>query len=325
MKLVTVNVSYPDYGIEEDFARSWGVEWRHAECSDDRAIQVAAAGAEVLIVALQPVTERLLAGLPQCRVVGRLGVGLDTIDVSAATRRGVAVINVPDYCTEEVATHALSLLLALARKVRQADDLVRQGDWADWGRLEPIRPLSALTLGIVGFGRIGQQVARSLKPLVRAVVATDPGQTVSPDPDVSLVSFSELLDKADLITLHAALTSETHHLFNEATFQQIRPGAILVNVSRGGLLDEGAAVDALKTGRLGGLGVDVLNKEPPEGGHPFLDLPNVLVTNHIAWYSDASIVRQRMLLLTRIRDYIEHRAVPSLVNPEVLGMGHWAG
>jgi D-3-phosphoglycerate dehydrogenase len=321
VKLIQVNTNYGDYQIEETMAQKWGLEWSHATCEDEPAIRDAARDADVLVVALQPVTANLLDGLPRCRVIGRLGVGLDTIDVAAATARGIAVINVPDYCTEEVATHAVSLLLTLARKIPAADRLVRTDRWSEWHTLRPLEPLSALTLGVVGLGRIGQLVARYLKPLVKDIVAYDPYLTASPDADVTLVPFPELLERASLITLHAALTQETHHLFSQTAFSRMRPGAILVNVSRGGLIDEPALVEALEIGRLGGVGLDVIEVEPASRDHPLLRFENVTMTNHIAWYSEVSVIRQRTLMMERIRDYLEHRPVPSLVNPEVLAAG----
>jgi D-3-phosphoglycerate dehydrogenase len=194
---------------------------------------------------------------------------------------------------------------------------VRQGGWGAWQSIRPIHPLAETTLGIVGFGRIGQTVADYLKQLVHKVIAYDPHVHTSPDPEVGLVDLPELLKRAGLVTIHAALSPSTHHLFDDAAFARMRPGAVLVNVSRGGIVDEQALARALRTRHLGGAGLDVLETEPAGTDHPLLAFENVIITNHIAWYSESSVIRQRTLMMERIRDYAAGRPVPSLVNPAV--------
>lgn len=318
-KLVMVNVDYPDHHIEEELAKQAGLHFSRHTCATDAEIIAVAQDAEVLVVALQPLNAHVIASLERCRVIGRLGVGVDAIDVEAATKKGIAVINVPDYCTEEVALHACSLLLALARKLPANDRMVRNHQWSAWPALRPIRAMSDQTLGIVGLGRIGQTVARYLEPTGLKMCAYDPHVPPASSPsNVRLVSWPELLAQSDLMTIHAALTAETYHLFNRESFAQMRDGAILVNVSRGAIVSEVALVEALRSGKLAGAGLDVLEFEPPASTTPLLNFPNVLITSHLAWYSEASMIRLRRTMMQRIADYLGGRPVPSVVNTEVM-------
>jgi D-3-phosphoglycerate dehydrogenase len=236
-----------------------------------------------------PVSTTAIASATTLRVVARMGVGLDNIAVTAATHCGVLVTNVPDYCVEEVSDHAVGLLLALARGLVAADRGVRAGRWNPAGAR--LRRLSSLTCGVVGFGRIGRATAAKLRALGARVVATTP----SPPPDTggaSFVGFDELLAGSDVVVLHAPLTSATHHLIGARELALMKPGALLINVSRGGLVDTEALVASLRAGHLGGAGLDVLDEEPAVPAE-LLEHPSVVITPHIAFSSDASVVQLR--------------------------------
>ncbi|PSR21695.1 MAG: hypothetical protein C7B45_09835 [Sulfobacillus acidophilus] len=317
MDLVMINVNYPDYQLEQSILTERGIGFRTCVCKTDSEVAESIADADIVVVGLQPLNAGVIQALRRCRVIGRLGVGLDTIDVDAATQRGIAVINLPDYCAEEVASHAVSLLLALSRKLFMADDLVRSGRWSDWEVLRPIRAYSDTTLGIVGLGNIGAKVAQFLRPLVKEILAYDANRTDSPLNYVRLVTFDELLSRSDWLTIHAPLSSVTRGLFSARTFDVMRRGSILVNVSRGGIIVDDDLSVALKDGRLSGAGLDVMETEPLPLSSSLLSAPNLIVTNHVAWYSESSIVRQRTLMMRRILDYLDGIPVPSLVNPEV--------
>ena len=235
--------------------------------------------ADVLIVQYASVDGALLDRMPSCRAVVRYGVGVDTVDVEAATARGVWVVNVPDYGTAEVADHTLALMLALLRGVVVLDRSVRAGDWDDRAAGE-LRRLSSLTLGVVGCGRIGTAVAERAAAHGLRVLGFDPEGVRPPAEPVGLAA---LLAAADVVTLHAPLAPATHHLIDPA---RMRPGAFLVNTARGGLVDSAALLAALESGHLAGAALDVFEHEPPPS--ELVRHPRVIATPHAAWRSRES-------------------------------------
>jgi D-3-phosphoglycerate dehydrogenase len=252
----------------------------------------------VLTLPEHPVGEELLARLPSLRVIGTASVGFDHIDVEAAERRRVAVVSVPDYCTEEVADHALALLYALLRGVVELDRQVSAGRWDAKGA-GPLRTLAGLRVGIVGLGRIGGAVATRLLALGAEVWAND----IAPVPrdGVRLVELEELLEACDAVTLHVPLTRETRGLVGRRELESMPRGALLVNTARGAVVDVGALLQALREGRLGGAALDVLPHEPP----PLRPVaPNLIITPHAAYYSEAAKERAFRVCLARVRDVL---------------------
>jgi D-3-phosphoglycerate dehydrogenase len=254
--------------------------------------------AAVLTMPGRPVGEELMAQLPALRVVGTASVGFDHVDVEAAERRGVAVVSVPDYCTQEVADHTLALLYALLRGVVQLDRSVARGEW-DAKAAGPLRTLAGLRVGIVGLGRIGDAVADRLLALGAAVVAHDVLPVAREG--VRLVELDELLAECDAVTLHVPLTNETRGLLRRGEIASMRPDALLVNTSRGAVVDVGAVLEALRGGKLGGAALDVLPQEPPPTA-PIA--PNLIVTPHAAYYSEASEERSYRLCIARVHDVL---------------------
>ena len=252
----------------------------------------------VLTMPEQAVGEGLMAQLPALRVVGTASVGFDHVDIEAAERRGVAVVSVPDYCTEEVADHTLALLYALLRGVVALDRSVARGDW-DAKAAGALRTLAGLHVGIVGLGRIGGAVATRLLVLGAEVWATDV-LPVARD-GVRFVELDELVAECDVVTLHVPLTNETRGLLGRSAIASMRPDALLVNTSRGGVVDVGAVLQALRGGRLGGAALDVLPQEPP----PMAPIaPNLIITPHAAYYSEAAEERSYRLCIARVRDVL---------------------
>ena len=248
------------------------------------------------LTVLQPVGEELFAQLPALRVVGTASVGFDRIDVDAAERRGIAVVNVPDYCTQEVADHTLALLYGLVRGIVVLDRDVSGGRW-DAKAAGSLRTLAQLRVGIVGLGRIGGAVATRLVALGAEVLAHD---IVPVERDgVRFAELDELLAECDAVTVHVPLTRDTRGLIGRRRIESMRPGALLVNTSRGAVVDLGAVLVGLRSGRLGGAALDVLPHEPP----PVRPVaPNLIVTPHAAYYSDASEERSYRLCVARVRD-----------------------
>jgi D-3-phosphoglycerate dehydrogenase len=252
----------------------------------------------VLTMPGAPVGEELMAQLPALRVIGTATVGFDHVDLEAAERRGVAVVSVPDYCTQEVADHTLALLYALMRGVVELDRRVARGEW-DAKAAGPLRTLAGMRVGIVGLGRIGNAVGTRLLALGAEVWATDV-LPVARD-GVRFVELDELLTECDVVTLHVPLTEETRGLLRRSAIASMRTDALLVNTSRGGVVDVGAVLEALRTGRLGGAALDVLPQEPPPAAPV---APNLIVTPHAAYYSEASEERSYRLCVARVREVL---------------------
>jgi len=281
--------AWPDDTIEREVIESAGFRLVSgpADPAPTRTIEslIAQHGPVAILTCWAPVSAAAIAASPQLRVVSRMGVGLDNIAVDAATQTGVLVTNVPDYCVEEVSDHAVGLVLAWTRGLVRADREVRSGHWNPAGAR--LRRLSTLTCGVVGFGRIGRLTAGKLLSLGAHVLASDPFPPADTG-GVCLVGFEDLLAASDVVVLHAPLTPSTHHLISSRELSLLPQGALLVNVSRGGLVDNAALIEALRSGHLDGAGLDVLETEPaipPE----LLEHPGVVITPHIAFSSDASV------------------------------------
>ncbi|WP_336336768.1 C-terminal binding protein [Haloarcula brevis] len=259
-----------------------------AETGSEAALRDAAAGAAALVVDVNtPVTAAVLDVLDELQVVARAGVGIDNIDVAAAADNGVTVTNVPEYCTDEVATHTVTLLLDCVRTLTAYDRDVRDGGWG-WERTRPVHRVRGRTLGLVSFGPIARRVRDQLRGFDLDVVAYDPyvDATEMVAADVEKVTLEELYERADYVSLHAPLTEETAGMIDADALAAMRDRAILVNSGRGGLVDEAALRTALEDGEIAAAGLDVLAEEPPAADHPLVGLDNCVVTPHAAWYSE---------------------------------------
>lgn len=256
-----------------------------------------------------------VARLDDCRIIARYGIGVDNVAVDAAAERHIPVTNVPDYCLEEVATHAITLMLALARDVVQYDDSVADGAWdRDIG--VPLHRLSTQTVGIVGFGAIGQAVAERLGGFGPDVLVSDPyldPEDVA-DFDVELVEFVELLDRSDYITVHSPLTESTRGLFDADAFTRMKDSASLINVARGPIVDDDALATALDNGALAGAGLDVFPEEPPVADHPLRDHERVVATPHVAWYSEEANAERRRAAAQNVLAALQGEEIDNVVN-----------
>ena len=242
--------------------------------------------ADALLITTQQVTAATIATLGHCRIISRVGVGLDNIDIPAATARGIWVTNVPDYAIDEVSMHAIALLLTQLRRVSTYAARVRQGRW-DGSDASTLRRPGQVTLGILGFGRIGSAAAAKGRGLGLRVIAHDPGvdPTTIRAAGVEPVDWATLLGTADYLSLHVPLEAGTTRLIDRHAFALMQPHAYLINTARGGVIDEAALLEALQEGRLAGAALDVLTTEPPAPDHPLLHDPRVTITPHVAWGS----------------------------------------
>lgn len=259
----------------------------------------AAPQADALFVYSAHVDAEVVGRLQRCRVVVRCGSGFDNIDVAAARSRGIAVAFVPGYGTEDVAEHALALMLACSRRLVSINLEVRSGAWPAYAGIGRMRRLRGSTLGLVGFGRIARRFAELASGLQMEVVASDPAlpDEVFAAAGVGRLELAELAAASDVISLHAPLLPSTAAMIDAAFLARVRPGAILVNTSRGELVDEEALLASLQQGRLGGAGLDVLAQEPPDPRNPLLALPQVLITPHSAAFTDEALAAVRSLAI----------------------------
>jgi D-3-phosphoglycerate dehydrogenase len=249
----------------------------------------AARHADALMVSTHKVPASLIASLERCRIVSRVGTGLDAIDIPAATERGIWVTNVPDYSVDEVSTHAITLLLALARRLPRVLESMRRGEW-DSRQARPFPRLKGQTLGLLGFGRIAQAVAGKAHGLGLDVIAHDPfvpAQAMEAA-GVRAVDAATLWRSADFISLHTPLTPGTRGVVNAQALSQMKPTAYLINTARGPLVDEDALLDAVHSERIAGAALDVLTVEPPAPDYALLHDERIIVTPHYAWYSEAA-------------------------------------
>ena len=269
------------------------------------------------MIRLAQIDAEFMDACPRLRVIGRAGVGVDNIDVEAATNRGIQVINVPDYCIEEVATHAASLLLSSWRRLPVALKLGAEGRWWDWSEVTPIRPLSSCTLGLVGMGRMGRALHEMVGDWFEEVIFVDPAVSDAP-PNTRQVTLDELFSKSDVISLHAPSIPETVNLVNASRLAQLKEDTLLINVARGDLIDEEALLAGLANGKPSRAALDVLTVEPPDPSHPLLHHPQVQVTNHMAWLSTESHDNVRSFLARRCAQALVGLSGETVVNARAL-------
>jgi D-3-phosphoglycerate dehydrogenase len=308
------------YAYEIGAIREAGGEFVVASCTTEAEIIEQGRDAEIMLVSWSKmVTPAVMDALPKLRLIARWGVGYDMIDVDAATARGIAVVNTPTYCGDEVAEHAIALLFACARRVTWAHERMRNGEYV----FPPytIHRLSGSTLGIIGCGRIGSKVASRALGLGMKVIAYD---KYRPDEELRALgveprSFDEVLSTADYITLHTPLNPRTRHLIDAAVLAKIRPGTMLINTSRGAVIDQASLVDALANNRLAAAGLDVFEQEPLPADNPLRALEHVTLTPHTAAFSEESIELLRREMVENVAEWIATGWCHKIVNPEVRG------
>lgn len=258
--------------------------------TEDDVIRLAA-GADALIVQFAPITRRVIESLDRCRIISRYAIGLDNIDLGAARERGIAVANVPDYCIEEVSDTALAHILNCQRKLSLADRLLHAGTWS-YDRVKPMRRLANQTVGLVAFGHIARRLAEKLRPYGNRILAYDPFAPNMTGYDwVEAVPLETLLARSDIISIHAPLTPETRHLINRDRIAAMKEGVVLVNTSRGGLIDEAALEEGIQSGKIAMAGLDVLDgPDTAYARSPLCRYPDrVVITPHMGWYSEEAI------------------------------------
>ncbi|GIE99988.1 C-terminal binding protein [Paractinoplanes rishiriensis] len=293
-KVVVTDQVFPDIDIERELIEAAGGTIEVATGSREQVLATAA-DADALLCTYFPLGAVDLGLLKNCKIIARYGIGVDNVDLETARVGGIVVTNVPDYCVEEVALHTVALVLAMVRKIAEGDALVRSGGWGS-ARLGEVRRLSTLTVGLLGYGRIARDVAAILRPLTAGLLVHDPFVTWAED---RLVDLPTLLAESDVLSVHCPLTSETRGLVDAAALARMKPGALLVNTSRGPIVVLDDVVRALTGGTLGGAALDVFESEPPPGRR-LAEVPRLLMTPHSAFYSREAIKESQRKAATQV-------------------------
>ncbi len=307
---------WPDSDIERAILEPVGCEVVEAPDPEEETLVALARDADAIATCWAEVTANVINAAGSCRIIARTGIGLDNIDIPAATARGMLVTNVPDYCVEEVADHALGLLLACARNIAFFHLRTKQGEY-DLRAAAPITRLSCQTLGLVGLGHIARNLHGKTQAMGLDVIAHTPSGN-DHGTGCEMVSFDGLLSRSDFVSLHAPLNDGTRHLIDAAALAKMKPTASLINTSRGGLVDHAALWDALERNRLRGAALDVFEPEPPDLSQSLFQDERVVVTPHTAFVSVQSLRELRERTARQIVDVLQGRQPEHVVNPEVL-------
>lgn len=317
MATYTVCVSderHASYEIERRMLASVGAELRLCRCETEDDLISQCAGADAVLLDLAPMTEKAVAGLKRCKVISRYGVGFENVDLDAATARGIQVTNVPDYCMEDVSDHALALMLSCLRHVPMRDRMVREGAW----NLQGVSfRLKDKTLGVIGAGRIARALIRKVSGFgLREILAYDPyvGAEELRELGVRKAELDEVLSLSDIVSLHLHVNEETRGMINAQTLGKMKPTAILVNVSRGPLVNDADLLDALERGTILSAGLDTHNHEPLGADSPFCRLPNVVLTDHTAYSTIEGVEELKTKAAQNVIDVLAGKAPRYPVN-----------
>lgn len=312
-KVYITDYGFPNLEQERKLLTEKGYEVVSATGSNEEEIIANASDADAILVQWAPLTARVIASLKKCRIIVRYGIGVDNIDLEAAREKHIPVCNVPDYCIPEVADHTISLALALARQLVETNARMKKGEW----KIIPPYPMPAfrdMLFATVGFGRIAREVLKRARSFDFCTGAYDPNVSDEEIEEAAVrrLSFEELISTADIISLHLPLNESTRHLINADTIARMKKGTILLNTSRGGLIDTAALVYALKDRRVVA-GLDVFENEPLPESHPLWEAEHVLLTSHTAWYSSRSVPQLQALAAEEVLRGLEGETLKNRV------------
>lgn len=319
--VVITDAEFPDLSWEQEFFAKHEIDLKVANTLDPNEALPLLVDADAIVTNRCPLMRPVIEQLRRCRVIVRYGVGYDNVDVNAANEKGIIVCNVPDYCTHDVATHTLALLLCCWRKVHFGDSWLKQGKWQRYTTIQPVYRTIGKTVGLFGFGRIGKRVAELLYPFGFKIIAYDPYLTEEEFllHGAEQVDFDALLQRSDVISLHAPLTDETRGIFNRDAFSRMKRGVIFVNTARGGIVDEDALLWALDEGIVAAAGLDVFVNEPNPNPR-LVEHPKVIATPHWAWYSEEAIWDLRRKVAEQVVQALKGERPTYAINWEALKM-----
>jgi D-3-phosphoglycerate dehydrogenase len=309
---------FPNLDLARAVVARAGAELRLAAQPTPDAILAVAKDADAMLVTYAKINGDMIRQMTKCKIISRFGIGVDNVDIDAATKQGIVVTKVPDYCIDEVSDHAMALLLSLVRKIPFSSARAHAGRW-EMPAVTPIHRLRGTVLGLVGFGRIPQLVAPKAKAFGMRVMAYDPyvSLNVMEQAGVGRLEFPELLRISDYISIHSPLLPETHHLFSDVVFAQMKTGAVIVNTSRGPVVDEAALARALDSKQLAGAALDVLEQEPPVSS-PLFGRDNVILTPHTSFYSVESLEELQTKAAEEVVRVLSGQPPRNPVNPDAL-------
>lgn len=293
--VVIAGTRFPDQKIERKILAPAGCKLIAGNGHDEKSlIELCREADGVITGSLSHFTPRVIQRLDRCRIIARVGIGLDNIDLAAAKKKGIIVTNVPDYCIDEVSEHAMAFVLSFSRQIQAGAAEAKRGGWGI-STLQPVPRLKGAALGVIGIGRIGSALAKKARTFGMRIIAHDP---FAPDAAFKRIraekaSIAKILKGADYISLHSPLTPKTRGMIGAAELKTMKTGAVLINVARGGLIDEKALASALKRGTIRGAALDVLSQEPPPKNHPLIGLENCIITPHSAWYTTDALQDMR--------------------------------
>ncbi len=319
-RVLVTDFVWPSTEPEREVLAQIGAEIIEAPDPSEDTLASLAADSDAIMTCFAQVTEKVVRSAKKCLVISRYGVGVDNIAVNTATEEGIVVTYVPDYCVDEVSDHVMALLLTWNRQVGFYDQVAKQGRWEGTRSPVPLVRLRGRTMGVVGLGRIGRAVAAKAGAFGMEVLAHDP--YLSPDAptpsEVTLVDLPTLLGNSDYVSLHTPLNDETRGLISTQEFNSMKSNAFLINCARGPIIDEDALYAALQQRVIAGAGLDVMEQAAPPAGHPLFRLDNVLVTPHVAFLSQQSVLELETRTAKATVDVIQGRMPEFLVNPPVL-------
>jgi D-3-phosphoglycerate dehydrogenase / 2-oxoglutarate reductase len=316
-EVVITDCDHGFVAIEQEEMDRIGARMTLAQLKSEADVIQVCAQADGLLNQYAPLTRAVLERLTKCKVIAKYGVGVDTVDLKAATDLGIIVANVPDYCFDEVSDHAIGLLLALARKITFFDRKVKSNQW-DFRQGMPMHRIRNKTLGLIGCGRIGREVARKMLVFGVRTIAYDPW-AADTGGTVAFVDLDTVLKEADYISIHCPLNESTRHLLGEREFAEMQKKPLVINVARGPIIDEKVLIRALEEGRISGAGLDVLEKEPPDPENPLLKMDNVIVSPHVGFYSEESIRELKRRAAESVSAVLLGGWPRAVVNKEVIG------
>jgi D-3-phosphoglycerate dehydrogenase len=291
-KVVFTDYDFDSIDIEKEVLRGLDCKIVELQTKDEEKLTKSLTDADAIIVQYAPISSKVIENMNKCKVISRYGIGVDMIDIVSATKKGINVCNVPDYCLDEVADHTIALILALNRKIIPLNASVKNGVWNVLRVAKPIYSLKNLTLGIVGFGKIPQNLYPKVKTLFGNILIYDPyiPKNIVEKYSLNTTTFYNLLRNSDYISIHCPLVEETHHLFSIEEFQLMKPTSHIINTSRGPIINTKDLYQALNVGHISGAALDVLEEEPPGIDNAILKLGNTIITPHAAYYSESAIV-----------------------------------
>jgi D-3-phosphoglycerate dehydrogenase len=318
LKVVITDAEYPSFDVEKKVLSQLNVNLVKCQCTTEEEIISNCRDADALLNQYAKITSLVIENLNHVKIIARYGIGVDNVDLDAATKKNIFVTNVV-YDISDVADHTIMLMLALIRKIFRVEESIKRIEW-DWKKFHPIPRIKGKTVGIIGLGRVGRQVARRLQGFDVHLLACDPyiPSDVFTSYHARQVDHKTLLEQSDIVTLHVPLTKETRNMISTNELKMMKKKAILINAARGGIVDEKALCVALKKKEIAGVGLDVLEHEPITEENPLLQYDNVIITPHMGWYSEDTVDEVQRIAAEQVLQCLQGKIPTNLVNIAVI-------